>query len=96
MPDQVIFLDLEPEEAQKRGGYGDEKYENEEMQKRVREGFLRLLNVDIPGFEQERKIMKAINAGESLDEVGEKIWRAVEPVVEQTEKGELGELGVVQ
>ncbi|QSZ31121.1 hypothetical protein DSL72_000684 [Monilinia vaccinii-corymbosi] len=96
MPDKVIFLDLEPEEAEKRGGYGDEKYETREMQRRVREGFLTLKNVAVPGFEHERRIMKAINAGDSLHEVADKIWNVVEVVVEHAERGELGELGVVR
>ena len=38
-PDLVLFLDLSPEEARARGGWGDEVYEKEEMQKRVRELF---------------------------------------------------------
>ncbi|ESZ98202.1 hypothetical protein SBOR_1430 [Sclerotinia borealis F-4128] len=96
MPDKVIFLDLESEEAEKRGGYGDEKYETREMQRRVRDGFLTLQNVVIPGFEHERSIMKAIDAGEGLDEVAEKVWYVVEGLVEQIEKGELGELGIVR
>ncbi|KAF5876200.1 uncharacterized protein Bfra_002602 [Botrytis fragariae] len=96
MPDRVIFLDLEPEEAEKRGGYGDEKYETREMQKRVRNGFLTLQDSTLPGFEHERRIMKAIDAGDGLDEVAEKIWDAVKGLVEQIEKGKVGELGVVR
>ncbi|KAI9647740.1 Thymidylate kinase [Ciborinia camelliae] len=96
MPDKVVFLDLEPEEAEKRGGYGDEKYETREMQRRVRDGFLTLQNTAIPGFEHERNIMKAIDAGDGLDQVAEKIWDVVDGLVEQIEKGELGELGVVR
>ncbi|KAF7959869.1 hypothetical protein EAE96_001473 [Botrytis aclada] len=96
MPDRVIFLDLEPEEAEKRGGYGDEKYETREMQRRVRNGFLALQDSALPGFEHERRIMKAIDAGDGLDEVAEKIWDAVEGLVAQIEKGEVGELGVVR
>ncbi|TGO59750.1 hypothetical protein BCON_0041g00150 [Botryotinia convoluta] len=96
MPDRVIFLDLEPEEAEKRGGYGDEKYETREMQRRVRNGFLTLQDSALPGFEHERRIMKAIDAGDGLDEVAEKIWDAVKGLVEQIEKGKVGELGVVR
>ena len=39
-PDLVVFLDLEPEEAERRGGWGEEKYEKQEMQLRVRKLFL--------------------------------------------------------
>ncbi len=31
-PDLVCFLDVSPEEARKRGGFGEERYENEEFQ----------------------------------------------------------------
>jgi dTMP kinase len=35
-PDLVIFLDLFPEDAKNRGDYGNERYEKEEFQKKVR------------------------------------------------------------
>ncbi|KAK4161868.1 P-loop containing nucleoside triphosphate hydrolase protein [Cladorrhinum sp. PSN259] len=38
-PDLVLFLDLDEEQAKARGGYGEERYEQAEMQKRVRELF---------------------------------------------------------
>ena len=39
-PDLTLFLDISPEMARERGGYGRERYEKEEMQKKVREVFL--------------------------------------------------------
>jgi len=41
-PDLTLFLDISPEHARQRGGYGQERYEKEEMQKRVREVFLKM------------------------------------------------------
>ena len=41
-PDLVIFLDIDPVEAQTRGLYGSERYENLEMQKLVRSNYLKL------------------------------------------------------
>jgi len=41
-PDLVIFLDLDPEDAKKRGDYGAERYENFSFQKRVRENYMQL------------------------------------------------------
>ncbi|KAK4196761.1 thymidylate kinase-domain-containing protein [Triangularia verruculosa] len=38
-PDLVLFLDLDEQEAKKRGGWGGEVYEKAEMQRRVRELF---------------------------------------------------------
>ena len=39
MPDLTVFLDVRPEVAARRGGYGGERYEVPEMQRRVRELF---------------------------------------------------------
>ena len=39
-PDLVLFLDLPASEARRRGGFGEEVYEREGMQRRVREIFL--------------------------------------------------------
>ena len=38
-PDLVVFLDISTEDAAKRGGYGEERYEKEEMQGKVRKLF---------------------------------------------------------
>ncbi|KAI8988305.1 thymidylate kinase-domain-containing protein [Mycotypha africana] len=41
-PDIVLFLDLPIDEAEKRGGFGEERYEKKELQIRVREEFMKL------------------------------------------------------
>ncbi|KUJ17609.1 uncharacterized protein LY89DRAFT_645188 [Mollisia scopiformis] len=82
-PDVVIFLDLEPWQAEQRGGYGEEKYEKRELQQRVRELYLQLLNAPGGG-------MKVINAGDSMDAVEERIWNEVLPWVEMVEGGTYG------
>lgn len=84
-PDAVVFLNLEAVEAEKRGGYGEEKYEKREMQQRVRELFLGLLVVD--GDEKE---MRVVDAGETVEVVGERIWQAVEPVMQSVGRGKAG------
>lgn len=38
-PDLVLFLDVSPTVARSRGGYGEERYEKEEMQRNVRSIF---------------------------------------------------------
>lgn len=48
-PDCVIFLDLSQEEAEKRGGYGGERYEERELQIRVRRRFAELQAADEVG-----------------------------------------------
>lgn len=62
-PDLVFFLDISSSDAAKRGGYGEERYEKEEMQARVRELFnelfARLGNVRV----------STIDAGQTLAKV---------------------------
>lgn len=72
-PDFVIFLDLDPEEAKRRGGYGDEKYEKLELQEKVRKCFRFLKEVG----EEESEDMVIIDAGKSVEEVHEEIVNAV-------------------
>ncbi|CAO2812792.1 unnamed protein product [Amaranthus hypochondriacus] len=38
-PDIVLYLDISPERAAERGGYGDERYERLDFQKKVREKY---------------------------------------------------------
>ena len=90
-PDKVIFLDLEPEQLEKRGGFGEEKYEQKEMQKEVRWEFLKLRHT--PG---ESSDMVVINAGCSIEEVAHKIWEEVLPTLDLIHEGFLDDLGTVK
>ncbi|KAL8269257.1 hypothetical protein Esti_006813 [Eimeria stiedai] len=38
-PDRVFFLDVQPEEAKERGGFGDELYETLELQRRIYDAY---------------------------------------------------------
>lgn len=88
-PDGIVFLDLEPWQAEQRGGYGEEKYEKKEFQQRVRESYLRLMgNLSETA---SGKTAKVINAGGSMDDVEERIWKKVLPWVEKAESGSYGE-----
>ncbi|TQN72609.1 Thymidylate kinase [Colletotrichum shisoi] len=102
-PDLVLFLDLEEAVARERGGWGGEVYEKAEFQRRVRELFwgLSLGRVGPDGglgdegrvdreFRQEEEDLVVVDAGASVEEVAEEIWRKVGPRVEGVEKGEVG------
>lgn len=41
-PDLVLFLDLAIDEAERRGGFGEERYEKRELQIKVRNEFRKL------------------------------------------------------
>ncbi|CAO3611274.1 unnamed protein product [Cunninghamella blakesleeana] len=59
VPDLVMFLDLSMEEAEKRGGFGEERYEKRELQLRVRDEFNQLMDDS----------WKIIDASKSVEEV---------------------------
>lgn len=75
-PDITFFLDLPTAEAEKRGGFGEERYEKRELQERVREVFLQLRG----------KEWVMIDARETVQSMHHKILRETE------EKIRVGEL----
>jgi dTMP kinase len=77
-PDLTLFLDLAPEVASKRGGYGLERYEKEELQSRVRILFGRI------GAEMGTSWVK-IDAGRMLNDVQREIWAEVQKTLEHTQ-----------
>jgi dTMP kinase len=66
-PDLVYFLDISSAAAAERGGYGEERYETEKMQKRVRslftDLFARLADLNV----------QMIDAGERMEEVANNV-----------------------
>ena len=70
-PDVCVFLDLSLEQAAKRGGFGNERYEESGMQKRVRELFLQLRSAP------DETDFVTIDAGQSADVVEEEVLRVV-------------------
>lgn len=91
-PDAVVFLDLDEDRARERGGFGEERYETAEMQRRVRGLFWGLKKGEVGGvpFAEEAGDLVVVDAGGSVEEVAEEIWRVVGPSVEAVEKGEVG------
>jgi dTMP kinase len=92
-PDLVLFFDITPEKARERGGYGEERYEKEEMQLRVRNFFHRI------GKEMDDETQSAggtrwisIDAGRGREEVEHDVWRLVEPLVNHGVNGPVGKL----
>lgn len=82
-PDLVIFLDISPEEAEERGGYGEEKYEKREMQQKVKELFLNLKYAK----HHESEDMIIVDAGSDLESVGRAIWLKAKSTIEKVEEG---------
>lgn len=82
-PDLVVFLDLEPEEAKRRGEWGGEKYERGEMQRKVRELFRGAAG---------RGEVVVVDAGGSVGDVAEGVWRFVRGVGGVVDSKRLGAL----
>nr|POE72890.1 isoform 2 of thymidylate kinase [Quercus suber] len=72
-PDLCLFLDIAAEEAAKRGGFGAERYEKQEMQDRVRALFATLRS-----HSDEAEDITVIDAGRSAEEVEMSIQEAID------------------
>lgn len=82
-PDACLFLDISSQEAAKRGGYGEERYESDQMQTRVRELFSVLQQ------SPEKDDFIRIDAGHSLDEVESTVTKTVQAVFEKVDSENL-------
>ncbi|KAF5377011.1 hypothetical protein D9757_007718 [Collybiopsis confluens] len=77
-PDLTLFLDIAPQVARVRGGYGEERYEKEDLQRRVRSVFGEI-GREMSG--EDRKWV-VVDAGLSLSAVSQEIWGYVEPLLD--------------
>ncbi|WBW75023.1 thymidylate kinase Tmp1 [Schizosaccharomyces osmophilus] len=75
-PDLVIFLHISPEVAAKRGQYGEERYENIEMQKKVEKNFERIERE----YTEESLSFITLDASTSLETVHSRIMNLVDQV----------------
>ncbi|KAJ6478583.1 thymidylate kinase [Mycena vitilis] len=73
-PDITLFLDISPEKARQRGGYGEERYEHEELQRKVRACFGEISEE----FTAEQWV--TIDAGRDQEAVAVDVWNCVERI----------------
>uniref|UniRef100_A0A183D4B5 Thymidylate_kin domain-containing protein n=1 Tax=Gongylonema pulchrum TaxID=637853 RepID=A0A183D4B5_9BILA len=78
-PDCVVFLDLPQEKAQRRSGFGDERFETDDFQEKVY-GVMKTLAAD------DKELWKVVDASPSVDEVAECIWKLIEPLLESASR----------
>ena len=78
-PDLLLFLSISSEEAAKRGGYGEERYETDAIQSKVRCLFEVLLSMN-HGHE-----VLVIDAGSSLGQVAQQVLVATLGFLSQRE-----------
>ena len=77
-------MSLSSETATLRSGYGEERYEKEEMQRHVREVFSRL--------QQDPKDLgdwHVIDASGDIEEVSGRIWSVVQPILDNIHSTEI-------
>lgn len=93
----MVFLDITSEKAKERGGYGDERYEKEEMQRRVREIFHRIGEEMILGDSDFSSTRWAIiDAGRDQDEVAKDVWMLVKNLVTKGVEGSVKKLWITE
>merc|ERR1712224_748867 len=74
MPDCAFFLHLSPEVGKTRANYGDERYENHEMQARVREEFQRNeLHADVN--------WRSIDASQNIEDISAEIGATIDDII---------------
>jgi dTMP kinase len=76
-----LFLDISPEDAAKRDGFGAEKYEKKEMQDRVRDLFKVFME-----REQEKEDFVKVDGGRQVEEVQEEVRKVAREVIERVER----------
>lgn len=86
-PDLCLFLDISPEAAAARGGFGDERYERGDMQNKVRDLFYEMMRM------ADGSDIRVIDAGHDVERVEGEIWEKVEKIL--LERDTLGSLKVV-
>ena len=82
-PDLVCFLDVSPEEAAKRGNYGDERYEKQDFQAKVRENYKK--------FQDDSNWVTIDTDGKSLDDIFDKVKSTCFKVI-NSDKGTIEKL----
>ncbi|EGW32427.1 uncharacterized protein SPAPADRAFT_138291 [Spathaspora passalidarum NRRL Y-27907] len=69
-PDLTLFLTLDLQEISKRKGFGDERYEMEQFQARVKQCFLKVLP-------KEDNVQIVDVGGKTIEQVSEELWNLI-------------------
>ncbi|XP_078065393.1 thymidylate kinase isoform X2 [Mustelus asterias] len=84
-PDAIFFLHLNPAIAMKRGGFGDERYENPTFQELVLKQFEELMK-------DESLDWKRLDASQSIEDLHQEIISKVNKTIEKAGDEPIGEL----
>ncbi|XP_039256098.2 thymidylate kinase-like [Styela clava] len=85
-PDVVMFLNLKAEEAQRRSGFGEERYEERDFQKRVVNNFMTLSNAGGHWVH--------VDAGGTIEDVSKTMSEIAQITIDQAKNSEIKKLWV--
>ena len=86
-------MSLSPQVAAQRGGYGEERYEKEEMQRKVRAAFGEVERIALSRASAgARSLWQTLDAGRTQDEVWEDVRSRVEAAVDAVDGARLDRL----
>ncbi|KAK6347114.1 Thymidylate kinase [Orbilia brochopaga] len=80
-PDIVIFLDISQDAAAARGGFGAERYEQTDMQTRVRALF-----EELRGDERDKDDWWVVDASGTVEEVAAAVWAGVQEGIKRAKE----------
>eukprot|EP01095_Lingulamoeba_sp_RSL-Kostka_P004826 TRINITY_DN1604_c0_g1_i1.p1 TRINITY_DN1604_c0_g1~~TRINITY_DN1604_c0_g1_i1.p1 ORF type:complete len:232 (-),score=71.35 TRINITY_DN1604_c0_g1_i1:13-708(-) len=96
-PDHVFFLTISDNEAINRPGFGEERYETTEFQKKVRKAYTDLIsyddNQDNDNNENDDKWIY-INANRSIEEISDELYEKSLNIIEKVKNNPLKKLWI--
>ncbi|OCF42456.1 thymidylate kinase [Kwoniella heveanensis CBS 569] len=96
LPDITLYLTLSPIIASQRAAFGEERYETDQMQRSTRQQFALVAQEVVKRHGENR--WREVDANGSIEEVGDRIWGLLAPLLEEGQGGglkrEVGELWV--
>uniref|UniRef100_A0A1I7VPQ3 Thymidylate_kin domain-containing protein n=1 Tax=Loa loa TaxID=7209 RepID=A0A1I7VPQ3_LOALO len=78
-PDCVIYFNLSFEEAQKRSGFGDERFDSGSFQGKVNDIMEKLAAED-------RDLWKVVDASLPIEVISENVWKLVSPILDNVSR----------
>lgn len=85
-PDLTLFLTNESNDDAERDGFGEERYENVQFQKKVKKQFYAAFKEFETPNSNTLKLVDVTN--KSIEEVSEEIWKLVQPILSNKEENQ--------
>ena len=89
-PDAIVYLTLSPDAAEKRGGFGEERYETSELQASVRRRFAEVRRSDEEAGAlgaDGKGLWRVVDAEGTVEEVEARVLAAVDGAIQGARQG---------